>query len=144
MKALSDVTTRATLDNLGVLIDSVRSVAKECIASPRRLLDVELVAEEALVNVISHAYQGGPAGEVRIRCGIRDRRWLVIEIVDSGVPFDVLSVPPPDLDAPVMERPTGGLGIHFMKRLTDGAVYRREGGRNILELPVRLDAPTDM
>ncbi len=81
MKALSDATTQATLDNLGVLIDSVRSVAKEWIASPRRLLDIELVAEEALVNVISHAYPGGPAGEVRVRCGIRDRRWLVIDTI---------------------------------------------------------------
>ncbi len=69
-------------------------------------------------------------------------RWY--EIVDSGIPFDVLSVPPPDLDAPVMERPTGGLGIHLIKRLTDSAAYRREGGRNILELRVRLNPKNDV
>jgi anti-sigma regulatory factor (Ser/Thr protein kinase) len=137
--ALSDVTARATLESLGALIESVRSAAKARIASPERRLDIELAVEEALVNVISYAYQGGPAGDVQVRCSVRDGRWLVIEIIDSGTPFDVLAAPPPDLTAPVEERRTGGLGIHFIKRLTDRAAYRREGGRNILELRVRLD-----
>ena len=54
-----------------------------------------------------------------------------MEIVDDGKPFDPFSdAPPPDLDSSVADRPTGGLGIHLVRRLMDEAHYRREDGGN--------------
>ena len=139
MKTLSDTTARASLENLGALLESVKKAAESQIAKPERLLDIELAVEEALVNVISYAYEGSPAGDVEVRCALRDDGRLVIEIIDSGAPFDVLAAPPPDLTAPLEERRSGGLGIHLIKKLSDGVAYRRESGKNILKLLFRLD-----
>lgn len=138
MTTLSDVIVPATLDNLGVLVESVRKAARARMVNPERILDIELAVEEALVNVVSYAYHEEPMGNVEVRCSTLDSRWLVIEVIDSGAPFDVLAAPPPRLTVPIAERRAGGLGIHFIKKLTDYAAYRREGGRNILELRVRL------
>ena len=40
----------------------------------------------------------------------------------------------PDIDAPIEERPIGGLGVHFVRVLMDGFRYRRSDGRNIVTL----------
>ncbi len=136
---LSDVTMRGSLQSLGPLIESVQEAAKARIKTPERRLDVELAVEEALVNVIGYAYEGRRAGDVRLRCGVRDENRLVVELIDTGAPFDVVAAPPPDLTAPIEERRPGGLGIHLIRKLTDGAAYRREGDNNVLELFFRLD-----
>lgn len=136
---LSDVTMRASLQNLGALMESVQEATKDRIKTPEGRLVVELAVEEALVNVIGHAYEGRRAGDVRLRCGVRDARRLVVELIDSGVPFDPVAVPPPDLTTPIEERRPGGLGIYFTRKLADGAAYRREGNNNVLELLFRLD-----
>ena len=139
MLILSDVTMRASLQSLGALMASVQEAAKDRIKSPERRLDVELAVEEALVNAIGYAYRGRQTGDVRLRCGLRDESRLVVELIDSGAPFNVVEVPSPDLTAPTEKRRPGGLGIYFIRKLTDGAAYRREGDNNILEILFRLD-----
>jgi anti-sigma regulatory factor (Ser/Thr protein kinase) len=58
----------------------------------------------------------------------------VLEIADTGKPFDVLSLPEPDITLDIKDRQVGGLGIHFIRTLSDGVSYRRENGRNILRM----------
>jgi anti-sigma regulatory factor (Ser/Thr protein kinase) len=60
------------------------------------------------------------------------------EVIDYGRPFDPLSVPPPDLDAPIEERRIGGLGLHIVREMMDTLEYAREGGRNVLRLSKKL------
>ncbi|MEI6377281.1 MAG: ATP-binding protein [bacterium] len=38
------------------------------------------------------------------------------------------------------DRPIGGLGIHFIKKLTDTQSYERSDGRNILTLTKEIRA----
>jgi anti-sigma regulatory factor (Ser/Thr protein kinase) len=118
---------------------SVQEATKDRIKSPERRLEVELAVEEALVSTIGHAYRGRQTGDVRLRCGVRDESRLVVELIDSGVPFDPVAAPAPDVTAPIEERRPGGLGVHFIRKLADGAAYRREGNNNVLELLFRLD-----
>jgi anti-sigma regulatory factor (Ser/Thr protein kinase) len=95
-----------------------------------RVQEIELAAEEALVNIIRHAYAENGPGEVEIRCRAEEDR-VEIEFVDEGVPFDPTSKAKPQLDLPVEERPVGGLGIFLIRKLIDEIRYRREGGRNV-------------
>ena len=62
----------------------------------------------------------------------RDER-LIIEIVDSGVPFDPLSFEEPDMTHDISKREVGGLGIFLMKKLMDDVQYIRKGEKNILK-----------
>ena len=60
---------------------------------------IQLACEEALVNVISYAYPG-TQGDLEISY-FNSESFLEINLIDSGIPFDPLSVSDPDIHAPV-------------------------------------------
>jgi anti-sigma regulatory factor (Ser/Thr protein kinase) len=64
----------------------------------------------------------------------------VLEFRDQGRLFDPLTEPPPDLDAPLEQRPRGGLGLPLVRALVDDARYVREGATNVLRLVKRKAA----
>ena len=75
----------------------------------------------------------GKIGEVELSC--RDAGdAFVLEAADNGSPFDVLSLPEPDTTAAIMDRQIGGLGVHFIRKLSDQVSYRRENDQNILRM----------
>jgi len=102
-----------------------------------RLHELELVIEEVVVNICQHAY-GDAAGEIELLCATDSAGNGVLEFIDSGKPFDMLTLPAPDLTAKVEQRPVGGLGVPLVRAMVEEATYRREGGRNMLRLLVRL------
>jgi serine/threonine-protein kinase RsbW len=108
-----------------------------------RRLDLQLVLEEAVSNVIRHAWdRGRHTFEVRLA---RVGAGIVAEVDDDGRPFDPLGHPPLDPDAPLERRRGGGMGIYLIHRLTDGLIYERHGGRNRLRMtlhPRPADEPT--
>ena len=125
------------IDSLYSLMDFVSSCAREEGFSTERISEIELAMEEVLVNIIKYAYQEcGHVGDIEINCKLNDEQSLVIEIVDSGVQFDIFSAREPDVTADIDERPIGGLGISFVKQLMDDVQYRREENHNKLILVI--------
>ena len=59
---------------------------------------------------------------------------LTIVLTDRGTEYNPLLRADPDVTLPAEERPIGGLGVHFCKKLTDSQAYRREAGYNVLTL----------
>jgi len=106
-----------------------------------RGLDVKLAVEEALLNVCIHAYGTG-GGDLTLRTE-RTGEGFVVEIEDSGSPFDPLSVAAPDTSAPLESREVGGLGILLVRRVTDLVRWRREAGRNVLTLVFASPQPPE-
>ncbi|NLI29560.1 MAG: ATP-binding protein [Nitrospiraceae bacterium] len=96
-----------------------------------RIRQIEVAAEEALVNIMNYAYPAGD-GSVEIRCTGTGPSSLILEFVDTGRPFDVLSVPDPDLAIALEDKEIGGLGVFLMKQLINHVEYRREGAANRL------------
>ena len=126
----------AKLENLESMLQFIRNGAEQQGFSGKEINKIQVAAEEALVNVISYAYPDD-GGDVEIRCNAKGAEGLVIEIIDWGIPFDPLSLPEPDIEAPPEEREVGGLGIHIMRNIMDEVSYKREGDRNILTLVKR-------
>lgn len=100
-----------------------------------QLLDsMELIFNEALVNILDHAYQLDESKqlsiEIRLECDKLEFRFE-----DWGKTFDPAGVPSPDLDSPG-ER---GLGLWLMQQLAD-EVYYECGleGTNVLRLVKRI------
>ena len=60
-------------------------------------------------------------------------------VSDDGSAFDPTQVPAVDTSVPLEHRPIGGLGIHMMRRLTDGLVYTRLPGMNRLEMVKKFE-----
>ena len=85
------------------------------------------------MNTINHGHDGG-LHQISITFSSTDDA-LVIDILDDGKPFDPLTdAPIPNVNAPINERPIGGLGVYLVRKLMDEVTYRREEGRNHLTL----------
>ena len=129
------LSTSAKPENLGRFIESVSDCAKKQGFGQEEIRKIELAAEEALVNIFRYAYPERP-GDVEVSCKLDEGRFIM-EIIDSGIPFDVTAMPAPDVTAGIQERETGGLGIFFIKKMMDEVRYRRENDQNILTLVIR-------
>ncbi len=123
----------ARMESLHELLTFIRSEAKKR-GFPENLLQrIELVAEEALVNVFVHGY-AHKDGEVEVGCLISDDLSLTIEIRDKGVSFDPLSLADPDVQADLADRKIGGMGVFLIRKMADRVAYRREGDINIFSM----------
>jgi anti-sigma regulatory factor (Ser/Thr protein kinase) len=101
-------------------------------------MHIELASEEALVNIFHYAYPS-KKGDVEIVCyPVTDDRFT-IEIIDSGIPFNLLSAGEPVITSDLHKRKVGGLGIFLIRKVVDNIEYRREKDKNILTLTVLKD-----
>ncbi len=99
---------------------------------------VELAAEELLVNVFSYAYPAGETGSAEVRCreimfdGIP---YFCFTVKDWGARFDPFEeAPEPDITLGVEERPVGGLGVFLIKSMVAHYAHSYVDGSNIIEL----------
>lgn len=97
----------------------------------RAVLDLSLACEELVVNIVNYGFPTG--GEHCIDVTIHASPTSVeVKIEDGGVPFNPLE----EQDRPAAphleleDRPIGGLGIFFVKRLMDDIHYEYSGGLN--------------
>ena len=115
------------------LADFVEAIAQEKQLNQSMAMNINLALEEAVSNVMLYAYPEGTDGLVDVGANI-DKDALEFVIVDSGVPFDPTAAPEVDLNAPVEQRPIGGLGIHLVRQLMDSVSYERKEDKNYLKM----------
>ena len=95
---------------------------------------IMLALEEAVTNVINHAFAKVPPPHlIRVRLDIT-AELLIAEVIDNGRIFDPTAAPDPDLTLPLEQRRPGGLGIHLMRNVMDRLQYKHEAGSNTLRL----------
>jgi anti-sigma regulatory factor (Ser/Thr protein kinase) len=58
---------------------------------------------------------------------------MTLAFADKGRPFNPLEYPEPDINLPLEQRQTGGLGLLIVKKTMDTIQYRGENGINCLE-----------
>ncbi|HUI34152.1 MAG TPA: ATP-binding protein [Stellaceae bacterium] len=93
-----------------------------------------LALDEAVTNVIGHAFTGQPPPyRIAIELEITDPS-VVATVIDNGRAFDPSAAPEPDLSLPLEDRDPGGLGIMLIHRMVDRVEYRRAGDENRLRL----------
>lgn len=134
MKTVAEICRPARPENLTQVLAVVTAAAAAVGVPQGRRSSLELAVEEAVVNICRHAYPAGE-GDFTVRCLDDDGRFIV-EIVDSGIPFDPTAIPDPDIRQDVASRQVGGLGVYFIKKFADEVVYRRDGIRNLLRFSV--------
>jgi serine/threonine-protein kinase RsbW len=91
---------------------------------------IALAVDEAVTNVIKHAYGGATDEVVELRYEDRGDD-LRVDVVDHGRTVDPKTVPQVDLDRYASERRKGGLGVHLMGKIMDSVTFRRSGRRNV-------------
>jgi len=93
-----------------------------------------------VINAIKHGACEPLSDAIRLSMRIEGGK-VRMTLCDTGVPFDPLQAPSPDLTQKLPFRPIGGLGIHLVRCLIPGIRYERRDGRNYLYLtkPVNQD-----
>ena len=126
------LTLTAKPESLRALTEFVRNGALEASLPEDRIAEVELMLDELVLNVCTHAYPDDMPGDVTVTYAVPAAGELSVEVADRGVRFDPLKAEPPNLGLSLEERPIGGLGIHLVKTLAKSLTYRRDQGWNRL------------
>lgn len=115
--------------DLALLEGFVEQVGRRAHLAEQEVPRLRVAVEEAVTNVISYAQ----ATSIVLTSEVRDA-VLRLTVTDDGQPFDPTTAPMADTSIPADKREEGGLGILFIRRMSDALEYRRENGRNVLTI----------
>lgn len=130
----------ASLDSLYEMLVFIKEHAEAEGFDLEGILQIELAAEEALVNIINYGYSASDAGEIEIECfptKKNSHRGLRIVLRDCGKPYNPL------INVKIKEMremrslencEEGGFGIFFILKIMDEVEYKRDVEHNILTL----------
>ena len=131
---MKDITVDATLDNLEVVQNFVSEELEMQGCSMKVMMQIEIAVEEIYVNIVHYAYNP-EIGKATIRCEVTDNPMqVIIQFLDSGVPFDPLAKKDADITLSAEEREIGGLGIFMVKQSMDEVSYEYKEGKNVLTI----------
>ena len=102
---------------------------------------MQVVAEEAVMNVAMHAYAPGSGELIEVRLCMAP---AVVELAveDSGPEFNPLTSAEKPQPASLVDAQAGGLGIKLVRRYCQDISYTRQEGRNLLRLRFPLEPPS--
>ena len=92
-----------------------------------------LAVDEALANIIRHAYRSDFERPVEVRCRVLPDR-LEITLLDQGEPPDPARICAQPMDGFAL----GGRGTHLMRMIMDEVVYETVPGHNQVRMIKRL------
>lgn len=130
---MESITVAAAPEQLDAVQEFVAQCGKSANLPPACSMRIALVVEEVFINIAHYAYGEG-AGKADISCWTAPDGAFYLRFSDEGIPYDPLAKDDPDITLSAEEREVGGLGIFLMKQIMDDVAYRRENGRNILEM----------
>ncbi len=135
-----EIEVEATVENLGRVTAFVEEILT-AVACPFKVqIQLEVAVEEIFVNIAHYAYAPN-TGMAKISVELPDDPASVeITFADSGVPYNPLIKPDPDVTLSAEDRQIGGLGIYMTKKTMDGMTYEYKNGQNILTLKKLLNA----
>ena len=126
-------------ERLGELLTAIDSALIEHRIAPEVRNDLQLIAEEVVCNAMDYGLDEdarGPQHLIVVDIARQENR-LHVEFRDTGKPFDPLSQPVPELEACILDRPLGGLGVHLIREIAEAVSYERDEPYNILRVVLR-------
>lgn len=135
---MREITVDAVLDQLDGVLAFLNRFLDEISCPFRIRLQLEVAVEELFVNIVSYAYQPG-SGQATIRLGMESEPPAVtVTLTDSGIPYDPMAKPDPDVTLPAEKRQIGGLGIYMVKKTMDAMKYEYRNGQNTVVIKKNL------
>ena len=105
--------------------------------SPDIVFNLNLVLEEAVVNIINYAYPKEDHESIYLSAKMHEGS-IVLVLTDTGKEFDPTAVPEADVTLSADDRQIGGLGIFLIRQIMNEVKYERIEGKNVLTLEKKV------
>ena len=119
------------------LYEFIEEMGNDFSLSPDIVFNLNLVLEEAVVNVINYAYPKEDHQYIYLSATMKDGS-IVLVLTDTGKEFDPTAAPEADITLSADERQIGGLGIFLIRQIMNEVRYERIDNKNILTLEKKL------
>ena len=137
-KKLFRFKVNADVNELQNVLDFVDKCIGTMDCPPKAMMQINIAVEEIFVNIAHYAYSG-KAGEAIIEVEINSEpKTTTITFIDSGIKYDPLAKPDPDVTLSAKDRQIGGLGIFMTKKLMDELSYEYRDGQNMFSMKKNL------
>lgn len=116
----------------------IEELGKDFTLGPDVIFNLNLVLEEAVVNIINYAYPKEKNESIYLSASLYGSS-IVFTLTDTGKEFDPTTVPDADITLSADDREIGGLGIFLIRHIMNEVKYERIEGKNVLTLQKKLD-----
>jgi serine/threonine-protein kinase RsbW len=101
--------------------------------APDKENKIVLAVDEAVTNIIEHAYEFQKSGYINIKM-IVDHQKIQVVFLNTGKQFNPESIKSPDILQFVKNKKRKGFGLYLMKQVMDEIKYSINDGENQLSL----------
>jgi anti-sigma regulatory factor (Ser/Thr protein kinase) len=127
---MKQITVEAKVDNLNKVQEFIDAELEAAGCGFKEQMQIDIAVEEVFVNIASYAYPG-TVGDAHVSIAVSGEPPVCrITFADSGLFYDPLAKPDPDISLTAEDRPIGGLGIYMTKKSMDDLEYEYTDGQN--------------
>lgn len=123
----------ASTHNLAQVRDFVVVHARYHGFSDKDVEEIRLSVDEAMTNVIKHAYGYDESQKIFVSIG-SDERTFWVAIQDTGHAFDISAYTTPNVPERIKNRQKGGVGVYLIKKLMDKVEYSTNNQQNEIRM----------
>lgn len=128
-KTTYQISISASTRNLSDVRDFITEHAESYGFVADQIADIRLAVDEAVTNIIKHAYQNDTSKEINISLKFTDAQ-LCIYLTDTGRSFEFETYKLPDIKKQIELKKRGGMGVYLIHSLMDKVSYTRKGQKN--------------
>jgi serine/threonine-protein kinase RsbW len=125
------------ISEISRLYEFVEEVGNDFELSPDIVFNLNLVLEEAVVNIINYAYPKEEHESIYLSARMHEGS-IILVLTDTGKEFDPTAAPEADVTLSADDRQIGGLGIFLIRQIMNEVKYERIEGKNVLTLEKKL------
>ena len=125
------------ISEISRLYDFIEEIGNEFSLPPDVIFNLNLVLEEAVVNIINYAYPKEEHQSIYLSASLHEGSVIFV-LTDTGKEFDPTMVPDADISLSAEDRQIGGLGIFLIRQIMNEVKYERIEGKNVLTLEKKL------
>jgi serine/threonine-protein kinase RsbW len=125
------------ISEISRLNEFIDEIGDEFSLTPDVIFNLNLVLEEAVVNIINYAYPKEDHENIYLSAKMQDGSVIFV-LTDTGKEFDPTMVPEADVTLSADDRQIGGLGIFLIRQIMNEVKYERIEGKNVLTLEKKL------
>ena len=125
------------ISEISRLYEFIEELGSDFSLSPDIVFNLNLVLEEAVVNIINYAYPKEDHESIYLSAKMHEGS-IVLVLTDTGKEFDPTAVPEADVTLSADDRQIGGRRVWIMRRSRREANHERIEGKNVLTLEKKV------